>query len=99
MAAILVSFLNYFVFFGPATYAKLRDRTAADIRKRNFENKASPEETLHRCVVCKRTEKDNPSLNFAFPATARNIVSITCQSEGHSVLISLQATIQEPKKR
>jgi hypothetical protein len=63
-AAILVSFLNYFVFFGPQAYAKLRDRTATDIRRRRFESKASPEETLHRCVVCKRTEKDHPELEF-----------------------------------
>jgi hypothetical protein len=63
-AAILVSFLNYFVFFGPQAYAKLRDRTATDIRRRRFESKASPEETLHRCAVCKRTEKDHPELEF-----------------------------------
>jgi hypothetical protein len=62
--AILVSFLNYFVFFGPTAYAKLRDRTATDIRKRKFESKASPEDTLHRCAVCKRTEKDSPELEF-----------------------------------
>jgi hypothetical protein len=63
-AAILVSFLNYFVFFGPQAYAKLRERTETDIRRRRFENKASPEETLHRCTVCKRTEKDHPELEF-----------------------------------
>jgi hypothetical protein len=61
---ILFSFLNYFVFFGPTAYAKLRDRTATDVRKRKFENKSSADETLHRCVVCKRTEKDNPELEF-----------------------------------
>ncbi|MBV8376143.1 MAG: hypothetical protein JO279_03995 [Verrucomicrobia bacterium] len=61
--AILVSFLNYFVFFGPAAYANIRDRTATDIRRRKFD-KASGEGTLHRCVVCKRTEKDNPDLDF-----------------------------------
>jgi len=62
--AILVSFLNYFVFFGPAAYAKLRDRTATDIRKRKFENKTSAEESLHRCAICKRTERDNAELEF-----------------------------------
>jgi hypothetical protein len=63
-AAILVSFLNYFVFFGPPAYAKLQSRAAMDIRKRKFESKASPEETLHRCVVCKRTERDSGELEF-----------------------------------
>jgi hypothetical protein len=63
-AAILVSFLNYFVFFGPSAYARLQDRSATDIRKRKFQSKGSPEETLHRCAICKRTEKSNPELEF-----------------------------------
>jgi hypothetical protein len=63
-AAILVSFLNYFVFFGPPAYAKLQNRAVMDIRKRKFESKASPEETLHRCAVCKRTERDSAELEF-----------------------------------
>jgi hypothetical protein len=63
-AAILVSFLNYFVFFGPMIYSKLVTRTATDIRRRKFEKQAAPEDTLHRCVVCKRTEKDGPELEF-----------------------------------
>src|SRR5580700_10438696 len=52
-AAILISFLNYFVFFGPMIYSKLLMRTATDIRRRKYENKAAPEDTLHRCTVCK----------------------------------------------
>ena len=40
-AAILVSFLNYFVFFGPAAYSRLRDRTATDLRRRKFESKGN----------------------------------------------------------
>ena len=63
-AAILISFLNYFVFFGPMIYSKLLMRTATDIRRRKYENKAAPEDTLHRCTVCKRTEKDSPELEF-----------------------------------
>lgn len=63
-AALLVSFLNYFLFFGPDIYAKLRHRTATGIRRRKFEGKSSTDETLHRCAICKRTEKDNPELDF-----------------------------------
>jgi hypothetical protein len=63
-AAILVSFLNYFVFFGPLAYAKLRDRAATDVRKRKFETNGSTEESIHRCAICKRTEKDDPDLEF-----------------------------------
>ena len=64
-AAILVSFLNYFVFFGPTAYSKLRARTETETRRRKFDRKAEPgEDTLHRCAVCKRTEKDSPELEF-----------------------------------
>ena len=63
-AAILVSFLNYFVFFGPMIYSKVRARAAVDVRRRKFEGKAVPEDTLHRCTVCKRTEKDSSELEF-----------------------------------
>ena len=63
-AAILVSFLNYFVFFGPKIYSKLQTRTAIDLRRRKYESEAAPEDTLHRCTVCKRTEKDSPELEF-----------------------------------
>jgi len=64
-AAILVSFLNYFVFFGPSAYSKLRAETETGTRRRKFERKAVPgEETLHRCTVCRRTEKDSPELEF-----------------------------------
>ena len=81
-AAILVSFLNYFVFFGPSAYAKLRDATATDIRKRKFESKAIPgrDPSPMRRLQANR-KKIVPSLNSAFHATARNIVSIICRSE------------------
>jgi hypothetical protein len=63
-AAILVSFLNYFVFFAPNMFTNLRTRAETEGRRRKLETKASGEETLHRCAVCKRTEKDNPDLEF-----------------------------------
>jgi hypothetical protein len=63
-AAILVSFLNYFVFFGPTIYSKMQTGTATEIRRRKHESKAASEDTLHRCIVCKRTERDSPELEF-----------------------------------
>jgi hypothetical protein len=63
-AAILVSFLNYFVFFAPTALTNLQSRAETGTRRRKFESKSSGDETLHRCAVCKRTEKDNPDLEF-----------------------------------
>jgi hypothetical protein len=63
-AAILVSSLNYFIFFAPAMFTNLQTRSETGGRRRKFESKSPGEETLHRCTVCKRTEKDNPELEF-----------------------------------
>ena len=63
-AAILVSFLNYFAFFAPAMFTNLQTHAETGSRRRSFESKSAGEETMHQCAVCKRTEKDNPELEF-----------------------------------
>ena len=64
-ARILVSFTNYFIFFGPLMVTKFRHKVEVDVRRKKFESKtASPDDSLHRCVICKKTEKDNPELEF-----------------------------------
>jgi hypothetical protein len=64
-AGIIVSFANYFVFFGPSGLAKLRNKTEAGIRRRKYESQtASGDEPLHRCANCGKTEKDDPYLDF-----------------------------------
>jgi hypothetical protein len=63
-AAILVSFLNYFIFFAPGVLTNLQARAETGVRRPKFEPSSSGGETLHRCAVCKRTEKDGPELEF-----------------------------------
>jgi len=64
-AAILVSFANYLLFFGPQLVHNLRHRQAVAVRRQEFARKSVPEdEPLHRCVVCKETEITNPDLDF-----------------------------------
>jgi hypothetical protein len=63
-AAILISFVNYFVFFGPTMLAHLQTQAENGTRRRKLASKTPAEDTLHRCVVCKRTEKDDPDLEF-----------------------------------
>ena len=62
----IVSLANYLLFFGPQFF-----RTAAqkreDMRRRaRFEaaSHVGPLETMHRCVICGKTEVDNPELEF-----------------------------------
>jgi hypothetical protein len=63
-AAILVSFLNYFIFFAPGVLTNLQARAETGVRRPKFEPSSLGGETLHRCAVCKRTEKDGPELEF-----------------------------------
>jgi hypothetical protein len=63
-AAILVSFLNYFLFFAPTMISGLQTKAESSRRSRRFEAKSAATDTLHRCAVCKRTEKDSPELEF-----------------------------------
>jgi hypothetical protein len=63
-ASILVCFLNYVVFFAPTMLTNLQTRAENGTRRRKFASKSVPDDTLHRCAVCKRTEKDNPDLEF-----------------------------------
>ena len=64
-AAILVSFSNYLLFFGPRLIDNLRHRQTVASRRAEFVRQALPEdEPLHRCVVCKETEQTSPELDF-----------------------------------
>jgi membrane associated rhomboid family serine protease len=64
--SLIVALANYFVFFGPEVYRNARTRQQVAERRRKFEaaNAPSPNETLHQCAVCHRTEVTNPELDF-----------------------------------
>lgn len=61
---IFLSFANYFIFFGPSFFRQqVENRTQAQRRAR-FEAAMEGSDTLHRCVVCGRTEISHPDLEF-----------------------------------
>ena len=63
--AIVVSFANYLLFFGPQLIHNIRNRQAVAARRVEFARQSIPgEEPLHRCVVCKETEVTSPDLDF-----------------------------------
>ncbi|MBV9998853.1 MAG: hypothetical protein JO015_07035 [Verrucomicrobia bacterium] len=63
--AILICLLNYLLFFGPAVIAGARQGREQQKRRIKFgASRGSPEEPLHRCAVCKRTERDGADLEF-----------------------------------
>lgn len=64
-AAILISLVNYFLFFGPQFIRNVRDSQSAASRRAKFEAAKMPSsETLHRCSVCGITEVTAPNADF-----------------------------------
>lgn len=64
--AVLAAFACYLIFFGRDIWDEARHRQTVVTRRRRFESdvKASVTETLHRCVICGRTEVVAPDLDF-----------------------------------
>ena len=63
---ILVSLVNYLLFFAPAwlTYWREQGRTAARRQQFQIAQHREPDETLHHCKTCGRTEVSSPELEF-----------------------------------
>jgi hypothetical protein len=64
--SLIVALANYIIFFGPEIYRGARTRQEVAGRRRKFEaaKASAPNETLHQCAVCHRTEITNPELDF-----------------------------------
>src|SRR6266481_8223756 len=64
-AALIATFANYLIFFGPELIRAARHRRDVSERRRRFEVQSKPEaESLHKCAVCGRTEVSDPDLVF-----------------------------------
>jgi membrane associated rhomboid family serine protease len=58
-AALIITLLNYLLFFWPMLFAKWKNK------KLSFPKKESIlPEALHHCATCHRTEQTNPELHF-----------------------------------
>jgi hypothetical protein len=63
--ATLLTFSNYFIFFGPTLLKLSRERVDIYRHRKKFESKSlSGGDAIHHCAVCKKTELDNPELEF-----------------------------------
>jgi hypothetical protein len=67
-AAILVTFSNYLLFFGPAFLRHSAEARRVAARRAKFEIAKQPDATLHLCATCGRTEVSNPELEFRVSA-------------------------------
>ena len=63
--AIVISLLNYILFFAPVALSNARHSRDVQKRRLKFATGSVPaDEPLHRCAVCKRSERDDPELEF-----------------------------------
>jgi|HubBroStandDraft_4_1064222.scaffolds.fasta_scaffold117475_1 hypothetical protein len=63
--AMIISLLNYVLFFAPVAVSNARHNRDVQKRRLKFAAGSMPaDEPLHRCAVCKRTERDDPELEF-----------------------------------
>jgi hypothetical protein len=63
--AIVISLMNYVIFFGPMAISNARHSRDVQKRRLKFAAGSVPvDEPLHRCAVCKRSERDDPELEF-----------------------------------
>ena len=77
---VLASVSNFLLFFGNDIWFRIR--AARRDMKRNAERIARENEPLHRCVVCGRTDRTNPDLDFRY-CTECDPVQCYCEEHLH----------------
>jgi len=63
---IIVSLINYFAFFGFDIFSKAKLNRQVYKRRQSFRSQLPKDVTYHRCTICGKTEKDDPSLEFRY---------------------------------
>jgi hypothetical protein len=65
--AIIVSILNYFLFFGKDILLNSKNRGNVMYRKTKYKMSMPPKKaSFHKCTVCGITEKDNQQMEFRY---------------------------------
>lgn len=64
--AIVVSLLNFLLFFGKDILIRIRTGRRVQHNRRSFEARIPKDIVIHRCKVCGRTEKDDKDLEFRY---------------------------------
>jgi hypothetical protein len=66
--AAIVSVINYFIFFGKEIGTHNLHRQRAYQNRKNFFNQLPRNQAMHKCVICGKTEIDDPKLEFRYCA-------------------------------
>lgn len=62
----IVSIINYFIFFGGDIMSGVKSSRQVQQNRQRFRQDLPREFTYHRCTVCGKTEKDDPTLEFRY---------------------------------
>lgn len=65
-AAVAVSIINFLLFFGKDIIIHLKTGRQTYYRRRNYDTKLPKDFTIHKCEICKKSEKDDKNLEFRY---------------------------------
>jgi len=65
---ILLTVLAFLAFYLKEIIFRIKNRGVGKIRKVSYQMKATPikKDTMHKCEICKITEKDDPNMEFRY---------------------------------
>lgn len=64
--AIIVSIINFFIFFSGDIIKNMKNNRSVASNRQKFKVQKYQPETIHKCTVCGRTEKDDSKLEFRY---------------------------------
>jgi len=69
--ALVLSFANYLLFFGPPFFREWKLSQQTQSRRARFEASMAESDTVHRCAECGITEVSNPDAEFRVSADGK----------------------------
>jgi membrane associated rhomboid family serine protease len=66
--ALILSFANYLLFFGPPFVREWKAGRQAESRRARFQASLDGQDTVHRCAACGKTEVSHPEAEFRVSA-------------------------------
>ncbi|MBC8061369.1 MAG: rhomboid family intramembrane serine protease [Clostridiaceae bacterium] len=64
--AIIVSIINFFIFFSGDIIKNLKNKKSVTKNRQKFKVQKYAPESIHKCTICGRTEKDDSKLEFRY---------------------------------
>lgn len=83
-AAILLCLMNYLLFFGPQFLRNSAAAAKTSRRREKFQSALAEDDTLHRCVVCGKTDRSHPELEFRVSSDDREYCMEHLPKKTHS---------------